>query len=177
MFQKSLVFILIVCNTIFLHSQSHFPDTWTGHYEGTLEIFTVDSVAMKLTMKLDVQPVVKDSVYQWKMTYIFKGNEDIRDYELKIQDAKRGKYSIDEKNSILLDGYYRNGVFSSFFKVEDSFIISEYHKVDDVVYFDIIAATDKPISSGNQTVNEEAIPEVLSYPVNGRQKAVLYKTE
>jgi hypothetical protein len=109
------------------------------------------------------------------MTYIFNGNEDVRDYQLKVVDASKGHYIVDERNSILIDAYYRNGVLTSFFEVEKSFIISEYSKIGEEIHFDIISAKDSPNLSGDQQVNGETIPEVSSFPVNGRQKAVLIK--
>lgn len=167
-----LVFMLL-CNNLF--SQTAFPKSWEGNYKGELQIFGVDSVKMKLLMKLDILQK-SDSVYQFKISYDFKGKEDIRDYELKIVDAKSGKYVIDEKNTIVIDAYYKMGILTSFFEVMDSYIISTYTKMNDDLIFEIISADGKnPTSSGNAKFESEDIPEVKSYLVNGRQKAVLIK--
>ena len=164
---------LLVFN--YAKSQTQFPANWIGNYKGELHIYTVDSIAMRVDMKLAIAPTENDSIFQWKMTYIFNGNEDVRDYQLKLVDASKGHYMVDENNSILIDAYYRNGVLTSFFEVEKSFIISEYKKVGEEIHFDIISAKNSPNLSGNQQVNGETIPEVLSFPVNGRQEAVLIK--
>lgn len=173
--KKHFLILLVFLSFLGLKAQQDFPNSWIGNYEGKLHIYTVDSIAMKIDMKISIQPTAEESVYQWKMTYIFKGNEDVRDYKLKVVDAKKGHFVIDENNSILIDSYFRNGILTSLFKVEDSFILSEYAKVDENLEFNLIAATDLAKSSGNQKINEETIPEVLSYPVNGRQKAILFK--
>jgi len=56
-------------------AQETFPKSWEGNYKGELQIYGVDSVRMKLTMKLDI--VKKgDSIYQWKIAYEFNGKED-----------------------------------------------------------------------------------------------------
>jgi len=165
-----VLFILLNGN---LFSQTDFPKSWEGNYKGELQIFGVDSVKMKLPMKLDILQK-SDSVYQFKISYDFKGKVDMRDYELKIVDAKSGKYVIDEKNTIEIDAYYKMGMLTSFFEVTDSYIISTYTKMKETIIFEIISADGKnPTSSGNSKFEAEDIPEVKSYLVNGRQKAVL----
>lgn len=167
-----LVFMLLSSH---LFSQTAFPKSWEGNYKGELQIFGVDSARIKLPMKLDILQK-SDSVYQFKISYDFKGKEDIRDYELKIVDAKSGKYVIDEKNTIVIEAYYKMGILTSFFEVMDSYIISTYTKMNDDLIFEIISADGKnPKSSGNAKFESEDIPEVKSYLVNGRQKAVLIK--
>ena len=159
-----------------VYSQQNFPESWEGNYKGELQIYGVDSVKMKLTIKLDIQKKA-DSIFQWKMTYDFRGKEDIRDYELKVIDKSKGHYVIDELNTIVIDGYYKSGIFTSFFEVMDSFIISTYAKKNDnTLVFEIISAEGKNSRiTGNQSFNGENIPEVKAFNVNGRQKAILKK--
>lgn len=171
--EYKLIVLAFFIGSLNLFSQESFPKSWEGNFSGDLEIFGVDSVAMKLKMNLDISKK-RDSVYQWKITYNFRGKEDIRDYELVVVDSKRGIYKIDEKNSILINSYYKTGIFTSFFEVMDSFIISTYSKVEDDIVFEIISGDGKKTSiSGNSKFKNEDIPAVTSYLVNGRQKAVL----
>ncbi|MFK5957808.1 MAG: hypothetical protein QM495_02945 [Lutibacter sp.] len=154
-------------------AQETFPTSWEGNYKGELQIYGVDSVKMKVVMKLDILQKT-DSIYQWKITYDYKGKEDIRDYELVLIDKSKGIYKIDEKNTIVIDSYYRIGIFTSFFEVMDSFIISTYTKNREGIIFEIIATAGKnPSITGNSKFKEETIPEVKSYLVNGRQQAIL----
>jgi hypothetical protein len=170
----SWIFLLFIASQSFAQKMV-FPSSWEGNYQGELHIYGVDSITMKLTMKLVVQKKT-DSVYDWKMTYLFNGKEDIRPYEIIVKDAEKGYYLIDEKNSILIDGYYKTGIFTSFFEVNQSFIISTYTKIDNAIIFEIIAADGKSKNiSGNSEVEGQSIPEVTSFLVNGRQKAILYK--
>lgn len=173
--KKYLALIVVLLQSGLLFSQNDFPDSWVGDYAGELEIYGVDAIKMKVQMKLEVQPK-SDSIYTWHLIYKFNGNEDKRMYELQIIDAEKGHYMIDEKNTILIDGYYRMGIFTSFFEVQESFIISTYKKKDDDLIFEIIAATRKDATlSGDQEHDGNPIPKVVTYPVNGRQKAVLRK--
>jgi len=170
----TIVFIFLNLN---IFSQETFPKSWEGNYQGELEIYGVDSVAMKLKMKLDIEQK-SDSIYQWKITYDFRGKEDVRDYELVIIDQKRGAYKIDEKNSIVIDSYFKTDIFTSFFEVMNSYIISTYTKVNETIEFEIISGDGKkPAISGKTKVDNEEIPEVKSYLVNGRQKAILKKKD
>ena len=172
LFTITVVFIFGVQNLV---GQVSFPNSWQGNYKGELEIFGVESVRMRVLMKLAIAKK-KDTVYQWKISYEFKGKEDIRDYELKIVDVLKGHYLIDEKNSIIIDSYYKNDIFTSFFEVMNSYIISSYTKENEDIVFEIISGDgNKTTSSGNKNVEGEEIPEVISYLVNGRQKAVLKK--
>jgi len=168
----SLVFVFLSFNVF---SQESFPKSWEGNYQGELQIYGVDSVAMKLKMNLDILKK-SDSVFQWKITYNFRGKEDVRDYELLVVDKKRGVYKIDEKNSIVIDSYYKADIFTSFFEVMNSYIISTYTKEKDSILFEIISGDGKkPTISGKSTIENEEIPEVKSYLINGRQKAILKK--
>ena len=132
------VFIFFITFQTF--SQQNFPESWEGNYEGELQIYGVDSVQMKLTMKLNIHKE-SDSIFQWKMIYNLNGKDDIRAYKLKVLDKKRGHYTIDELNTIIINGYYKSEIFTSFFEVMDSFIVSTYRKKDDeTIIFEIIAA-------------------------------------
>ena len=174
--KKLILGIVFLLFSGFVYSQKNFPDSWFGEYEGNLEIYAVDSIGMQLKMKLGIHPTEKDSVYQWIITYDFKGKADVRFYELKIIDSQKGQYQIDEKNSIIIDSYYRYGILTSYFEVNKSVIIASYKKENDSIIFEIIAANSVPISeTGGTTLNKDEIPTVYSYPVTGRQRAVLHK--
>ncbi|MFD0762547.1 hypothetical protein ACFQZW_10670 [Lutibacter aestuarii] len=158
-------------------SQEVFPKFWEGNYKGELQIYGVDSVQMRVAMQLAIVKKT-DSLYQWKMTYNYRGKEDVRAYELIVKNHSKGHYIIDEKNSILIDGFYKSGIFTSFFKVMNSFIVSTYTKKGDAIIFEIISVNGKSnTKSGNQKIENEEIPEVVSYLVNGRQKAILKKED
>lgn len=175
-----IVFVKLIIIFLFfgvqeMIAQTSFPSSWEGSYSGELQIFGVDSIKMQLDMKLHIERKT-DSIYSWEITYIFNGNEDVRNYELHLKDKEKGYYVIDEKNSILIDSYYKSDIFTSFFKVSQSFIISTYTKKASTIEFEIIAANENLTqTSGNAEVNGEEIPEVTSFLVNGRQKAILQK--
>jgi hypothetical protein len=110
--------------------------------------------------------------------YSFRGNEDIRDYELVAVNPERGHYQIDEKNTIYLDSYYRSGYFTSMFRVQNAYILTSYLKQGDDLIFEIISGSGtNTMLSGNSKVEGQDIPEVTSYLINGRQKALLKRID
>ena len=174
---KIFVFIIMSCSLG--NAQQSFPDSWLGKYKGDLMIYGVDSVKMKLEMNLDILKTAIDSIYDWTLTYDLNGNKDVRAYSLNVVNKQKGHYRIDERNSIIIDGYlHNNNVFTSFFKVSNSYIIATYTKKEDSLFFEIIAGDGEALTiTGNTKQGEEEIPEVISYIVNGRQYAVLNKVE
>ena len=174
---RKLFFIGCLLISFFTTAQESFPQNWLGHYKGDLLIYDADSVRIKLIMELSISKTNVDSLFDWSITYDFKNKKDVRAYSLVLVDRTKGYYKIDERNSIEIDSYLHNGnILTSFYKVEESYIIASYTKIEETIVFEIIAGKSTPISTtGNQMVNEEEIPQVDTFPVNGRQKAILVK--
>lgn len=171
--KKIYAVVLLCLISLSALAQSIVPSDWEGSYMGTLNIYKQDTIAIKVKMQLDINTITKDSIFEWKITYDFKGEKDTRAYEIRLQDREKGHYVINEKNSIFLDGYLNLNILTFFYNVMDSFIITEYtFNKDNTITFDLISSMDQPNISGK---GEEDIPQVLSYPVNGRQKAKLIK--
>jgi hypothetical protein len=172
---RTLLFVFLVFSSFISFSQNDFPDSWVGNYKGELEIYGKNDVRMLVNMQLEIQPKT-DSLFTWYMIYEMNGNPDKRMYELKILDKDKGHYLIDEKNTILIDGYYHLNRFTSMFEVMGSYIVTTYTMENEALVFEIIAGSMKaPRVTGNQEHEGNDIPEVKTYSVNGRQKAVLYK--
>ncbi len=159
------------------NAQESFPQSWLGSYKGDLLIYDADSVKMKLKMELFISKTKIDSVFNWTITYDVKNKKDVRAYSLVVVDRAKGHYKIDERNSIEIDSYlHNNNILTSFLKVNESYIIATYAKIEETIEFEIIAGKSTPVSTtGNQMINEEEIPQVDTFPVNGRQKAILIK--
>jgi hypothetical protein len=167
-----LFFLLFVLQVL---AQQHFPKSWEGKYEGNLQIFGVDSVRMEVLMKLEIYQKT-DSLFSWNIIYSFNGNIDERNYELKLVDALKGLYEIDEKNSIIIPSSYKFDIFTSFFEVSENFIVATYTKRDNNIVFEIISADKTSFTeTGNTNFQGQEIPLVTSFYVTGRQRAVLTK--
>ena len=173
------VFVFVFISFGVVKAQGSFPESWVGKYQGDLMIYDVDSVRMKVDMKLEILKTAKDSIFDWTLIYDLDGKKDVRAYSLKVVDHQKGHYRIDERNSIIIEGYlHNNNVFTSFFNVSNTYIIATYTKKEDSLFFEIIAGDGEAVTiTGKTKKGEEEIPEVISYLVNGRQKAVLNKVE
>ncbi len=171
-----LLLIFLLFNFLNILSQNSFLPAWQGSYEGELNIYAIDSIGMKLSMKLAIIPTDNPEIFSWKTTYTFQGENDVRDYLIKPIEVSKGHYRIDEQNNILLDSYYRNETLTSIFEVNGSLIVTSHKKVDDDIIFEIFAAnTQAKTETGGGTHEGEEIPVVYNYPVNGRQYALLKK--
>jgi len=147
--KKNIVLILVMLSLVFCKTNSinkksiiktptilkaDFPKDWTGNYAGELKVYGVDSIRMTAKMKLIIAKKT-DSLYNWTINYNINGKEDIRAYELLIVDSKKGHYVIDEKNSIKIDAFYHNRIFTSFFKVMNSYIVASKKKQLRAIHF------------------------------------------
>jgi len=144
--KKILLILIILISITHISAQNNFPDSWIGHYQGNLEIYAVDSIAMNVKMELEIRKTAKDSVYSWVITYHLKNKMDIRTYSLKVVDTQKGMFKIDENNSIVIDAHLRHNTFTSFFEVQNNVIIATYTKEEDIIIFEIISAKFKPVS-------------------------------
>ncbi|MGV6846427.1 MAG: hypothetical protein ACWA42_09920 [Lutibacter sp.] len=173
---KNIFFTIVLLGIqIFTYGQQKFPDDYVGKYRGELHILDVNSTKMKVDMQLEIAKK-NDSIFTWIISYLFNGKKDVRNYELTLKNKKYGHYIIDEKNSILIDAYFKHPILTSVFKVKNSNIVSSYKFKKDTIVFDIISFnTEKPFISGNTNQNKEEIPQVESFLVNGRQEAILSK--
>jgi hypothetical protein len=153
-------------------SLSDFPDGWLGKWTGKLLIYG-EGEPKEVYMELNIKDA--DEVNHWKWTIIYGKGEfgQTRAYELILIDSAKGKFKMDEKNSILLDMTYRNNSFFSTFEVEKNLVTAVYTLIDNKIIFEIISSDMKnPLVTGNEG---EEVSTVFSYPVTVVQKAELNK--
>lgn len=177
---KSLLLIGIVClcylSTSFSQNNSLTP--FEGIYKGTLEIYQGIKVAHSLPMSLKILPV--DSLtWTFHITYHREGKEDFRPYEIRLIDAEKGHYVIDEHNGILLDSYLNGNCLYEQFAIDDSGIIgTTCFLADNQLSYELIPINMKPIRvSGDTIINGDTIPAVRSYQVYSTQKALLKRID
>ena len=152
-----------------------FPEDWIGDWSGTLYVYGVDSIKMEVPMSLEIQPIDSTDRYTWGLTYASK-KEDWRPYELVSVNKTLGLWQIDEKNSIIIEGYQRGNAFVSWFVVQENRVLCRYERTVKGLEFEVIAGTESPVSvTGNTKYQGEDIPEVKTYPAPTFQKAVLKK--
>jgi hypothetical protein len=151
-----------------------FPKSWEGRYIGTLEIFNVGkSTPQEVEMELIIEQVGLDSnKWEWKIIYGENKIKGMREYQLIIKDKAKGKYIIDERNSILLNAQFINGKLFSRFSVTGNIILATYRKEGEYICFEILSGNAKV---EEYTGGEEDNPNVGNYDVNVSQVAKLKK--
>ncbi|GJM35995.1 MAG: hypothetical protein DHS20C18_49960 [Saprospiraceae bacterium] len=162
--------------TIGLQAQeaTTFPDSWCGNWAGELEIYSGIGLLQKVPMSLTIQPTDSVDVYTWTLVYGSGEKSSIRPYELKVIDRENGQYVIDEKNSIFLQAYLLGGKFYNRFAVGENLLMTTTELLGEQLIFEVVFGKREPISTtGGQQYNGEDIPEVYSFEVLGRQRAVL----
>jgi hypothetical protein len=107
---KAILSIVFFFSVSLVIGQTSFPSTWVGDWSGKLEIFNVTGKLQELPMELHIHPL--DTVPE-AFTFAIVYGEDkvagLRAYELVTVDAAKGRYLMDEKNSIKMEAYYVNG--------------------------------------------------------------------
>jgi hypothetical protein len=156
-------------------AQLAFPATWAGHWSGTLEIFNATGKVQELPMELligkqDTVPEVYDFI-------IIYGEDKVlgkRPYQLITVDAAKGRYLLDEKNSIKMEAYYINGKLIQWFEVEGTLLYTSTELIGEELHWEIVSGSATPASTtGNQRIGEEDIPPVKAFPVGAMQRARL----
>ncbi len=155
-----------------------FPDDWVGNWSGTLNIYGPKGKSDSVSMALEIFPIdtSREGRYTFGIVYGSK-EQDWRPYELVPIAPERGLWKVDEKNSIVIEGFLCGPKFVSHFTVMNSRLLCTYEKQDaETLIFEVYSGADKPISTtGNAEFEGEKIPEVKTYPLGVFQRAVLKK--
>lgn len=149
-----------------------------GNYKGSLEIYQGATVAQSLPMSLKISPI--DSLtWTFHITYHRDGKADYRPYEIRLIDAAKGRYVIDEHNGILLDSYLHGNCLYEQFSIDNSGIIGTTCYLEGgQLSYELIPINMDPIRvSGDTIINGATIPAVNSYQVYSTQKAILKRVE
>ena len=155
-------------------AQSYFPDEWAGKWKGDVNIYNGKGLVQSVPMELHISKA--DSALQWNWTLLYLPKDkpkDERPYLIKVIDAAKGHYIMDEKNSILLDGYYYGGVFYSSFEVQGSQLLVTYRMQGKNLMMEIAFGKGETINTTGGT--SEDVPPVKSFAINGMQRAILKK--
>lgn len=177
---KTLLFIGIICLGYmpYLFGQDNSLAPFEGTYKGTLEIYQGAKVAHSLPMSLKILPLDSTS-WTFHITYHREGKEDFRPYDIRLINAEKGHYVIDEHNGILLDSYLNGNCLYEQFAIDNSGIIGTTCFLEDnQLSYELIPINMEPTRvSGDTIINGDTIPAVRSYQVYSTQKALLKRID
>lgn len=175
---KHLILILfcLLTNCLTVHAQKKFPAGYAVTWKGDLFIYNagVKNVG-KIPMSLTIKSTDSANQWDWIIRYLPEGKTpDQRNYALVVIDSAKGKYTIDEKNGILIDARMVGNVLATRFAVGGTLLLITYKLEEDRIVFEVTTgAANNTHETGNLPEND--IPAVTVYPITDYQKAVLVK--
>ena len=172
---RLITFLLLVSASGRAQSDSlyRFPQDYVGNWAGELAIYNAGGLAQAVPMQLRIQPL-SDTAYTYGIVYGADEVTGLRDYIIVPGEAGPHHWICDERNTILLDGYYLGGVYQSVFAVQGNYIVSTVERRGDELLYVILAGKTEPArTTGGAMEKGEEIPEVASFPGTALQRAVL----
>ena len=152
-----------------------FPEDWTGIWSGDLRILSTEGLQQTVPMSLEILP--QDTSDRWTYNLIY--GEDraagLRAYELEPIDPARGRWAIDERNSIRMEAYQFENQIVQRFEVMGNMLetIMELYAPDELRWEILSGSMEAVSTTGDQVFEGEEIPPVKTYPIRVRQTAVL----
>ena len=165
------------------------PEAWMGVWVGETQSRTPgtpsaprtpeshDAPATSVTSfrtELRIAPTEDPDRFTWVIIYGEGDARQVRPYEIVVIDRERGRYVIDEKNSIMIDmtlvAFEGASSLRSIFELGDVRIVASYTLRDGAIEmeFGTFGAHDDRVSGG-----EGQIPEVRSSTLRAAQRGVL----
>jgi hypothetical protein len=164
-----IVNVLLLMSLFSLAQQNAFPASFVGNWKGTLTWNRPAKASQQFTMRLNIQPA-DSGRYTWQIIY-GDDQKDNRPYILMPVDTVTGHWQIDEKNTIVLDGYFMGNSFTAVFSVSGSTIVSKYELTAEGMEVSFTTLATKPKTTTGGTSKE--IPPVDSYQVKSVQQGLL----
>ena len=157
--------LLTGCQAASAEAEYRFPQDWCGQWCGELEVF--GARPRKVPMELHLEPV--GDAFTWKIIYGEGSKRQVRDYVLRVVDAAKGRFEVDEQNSIVLPATFRNGVLAQSFAVGTSALAVFVRRDDETLRFEVFAGPrERAVLTGG-----DGAPKVEGFEFSTRQEAVL----
>ena len=169
---KAITFLLLLSTS--LSSQVDFPNKWLGTWTGTLNVFPAKPNSQTVEVTLEIKSTDTAGTYSWFTQYKTPERRLNKAYLLRVKDASRGLFEIDEQDGIVLSATLFDNELWSFFSVQGSMLVSVYRFFPEYIEFEIPSALQADeTQTGNVVHNNDSIPAVASYPVRSLQKTTL----
>jgi len=178
---RYLLILLLFCQFTWAFGQqtsATFPESWSGDWSGTLEIFNAKGKIQSVWMTLEIHKIDTSTQRRYTFGLVYGSkDQDWRAYELVPVEPEKGIWQVDEKNSIAMESYLYGPKLLCWFTVMGSRILCTYEKTgDNTMIFEVVSGMESAISTtGNTKHGEEDIPEVKTFPFSVFQRAILYK--
>ncbi len=159
---QSLVIVVIVQFCLHCSVQAqHFGDKCVGTWEGTMHIYNNGSLTDSVPVRLSVS-ALSSSSWKWTTEYLSPTLPMVKDYILKLVDAKTGKYVTDEGNGIELSDYLFGNKLYCVFEVSGILLTSSYELIEDKLIFEV--------TSGKKELSKS--DDIETYATSNLQRVV-----
>lgn len=164
------LFLFLTVSLSFSQNKNYFNESdWLGYWTGKLLIITAGK-SSEVNMYLSISKTDTPNKYSWKTTYGEGASKMEKNYFMVGKDVDNGKWILDEDNTILIDFFFGDNQFNSFFETKNILLSSRYELKAGKIYTEVTSAQISKSSSTGSGENE-----VLSYPVYVIQKTELTK--
>lgn len=165
-----LISFLSLTALTFAQNKNTFNESeWLGTWKGTLNIIT-QGKSSTINMSLLIAKTDTPGKYTWKTSYGEGSSKMEKNYYMIANDIDNGKWTLDEDNKILIDFFFGDNTFFSFFETKGILLSSRYELKNGKIYSEVSSSQE-----GKANVTGESDSQVISYPVYVIQKAELSK--
>ncbi|MEM6379602.1 MAG: hypothetical protein AAF705_15465, partial [Bacteroidota bacterium] len=161
---KILFTFLCFIYSTFSFAQKSFPEKCLGEWEGMMYIYSNGSLVDSVSTSFDVARTEEPHTFTWITSYHSPTQPMVKDYKLKLIDAEKKLYAVDEGNSIALHSYLFDNKLYSVFETQGILLTSSYELMGENLVFEVTSGT-----------NLEPGKDVMNYSVRNLQRVVFKK--
>lgn len=163
-----LLFIMLLSSASFSQNKNAFIESeWLGNWKGKLLIISAGK-SSEVNMYLSISKTDTPYKYSWKTAYGEGASKLEKNYFMIAEDNENGKWVLDEDNTILIDFFFGDNQFNSYFETQNILLSSRYELKNSKIYCEVLSAQKSKSKTTGSGKNE-----VISYPVYVIQKAEL----
>jgi len=149
-----------------VHAQSpDFPNKWVGTWKGKMYIYGHGQLRDSVQVEMHIRPLMEPNRWQWKTTYLSTQNPITKDYILKVVEATKGHFQVDEGDGIVLDAFLFGGKLFHLFEVKGLYLTATYEMRENRLLFEITSGKRLNTTGG----------DVTNYSVQNLQRSMLQR--
>lgn len=108
-----------------------------GTWERIMNIYQKGQLTDSVRIQLTVAETPDPKVWVWKTEYLSTQHPAVKDYTLKLIDASKGHYAIDEGEGTVLPHYRFDNKLVSIFETEGITLTSSYELRGEELIFEV----------------------------------------
>lgn len=165
---KKQPFFLFICLffSASTFAQKSFPEQCLGEWEGMMYIYSQGSLVDSVATSFSAARTEAPHTFTWVTSYHSPTQPMVKDYKLKLLDAEKKLYAVDEGGGVALNAYLFDHKMYSVFETQGIVLTSTYELVDDALVFEVTSGT-----------NLEPGRDVMNYSVRNLQRVVFRKKQ